>query len=70
MFEKKTLMVENTSVRTWKTPPFHSKSSPSFLYPRETKGLDALPLLRGCLAVKKKKRENERKYESFCCKLY
>ena len=61
MFEKKPLMVENTSVKTWKTPTFSFGTSPSFLYPKEMKGLVAPPLFRGCLAIEKEKRENERK---------
>ena len=61
MFGKKPLMVENTSVKTWKTPTFHPKHTPSFLYPKETKGL-AAPLFRGCLAVEKEKRENPKAY--------
>ena len=38
--------------------------SPSFLYSKETKGLADPPLLRGCLAHEKGKRENERKHEA------
>ena len=45
-------------------PPFDSVPSPSFLHSKEMKGLAAPPLLRGCLARKKGKRENERKYEA------
>ena len=53
-FEKKPLMMEITSVKTWKTPSFHPKPSPSFLYSKEIKVLAAPPLLKGCLAVKKR----------------
>ena len=63
MFEKKPLMVENTSVKAWKTPTFHPEPLPTFLYSKETKVL-AAPLLRGCLAVEKGKRENDRKMEA------
>ena len=66
MFEKKLLIVENNSVKTWKPPPFHSEPSPSFLYPKEMKVLVAPPLLRSCLAHEKGKRENKRKYEASC----
>ena len=47
-----------------KPPPFHLKPSPSFLYPKEMKGLAAPSLLRGCLAREKGKRENEIKTEA------
>ena len=57
MFEKKPLMVENTSVKTWKTPHFHPEPSPSFLFAKKMKGLAALPFLGGCLACKKEKGE-------------
>ena len=58
MSEKKPLMEENTSIKTWKTPTFHPKPTTSFLYPKEINGLVVPPLFRGCLAVEKEKREN------------
>ena len=61
MFEKKPLMVENTSVKTWKT---HLEPSPNFLYSKEMNVLVAPPILKGCLAIEKGKRENERKMEA------
>ena len=43
--------------------------SPSFLYSKETRVLAAHALIRGCLAVKKGKRENERKREAYVASL-
>ena len=70
MFEKKPLMVENTSVKTWKTPTFNPEPSPSFLYPQGNEGFSCTSSFQRLFRCREREERKKRKSESFYFKLF